>query len=68
MESNFGYIDQRPSQRRHDEAVERWAALKPVIVELYVNQGLTQTVVAKKLGVSQNALSRWMKRMKIARA
>jgi len=67
MESNFGYIDPRPSQRRHDRAVERWEARRSIIMELYVNQGLTQEVVAEEIGVSQNALSRWLRKMGIAR-
>ena len=67
MRRNFTHIDQSPNQERHEEATEKWEALRPQIVELYVNQGLTQTATAKRLGVTQQRLSAWMKRMGIGR-
>ena len=55
-----------PSQRRHDEAVKIWLKRRPRIIEL-LSQGKTQTEISKDLGVSQNAVSRWMRKMGIKR-
>jgi len=63
----FGHIGQRPNQCRHDEAAARWEARRPIIIELYVKQGLSQTVVAKELGVSQRNFSMWVRRMGLRR-
>lgn len=55
-------FDPAPARRRHEEALKKWESWRPDI-EAYVKQGLTQAQIAGKLGVSQNAVSRWMRRL-----
>lgn len=59
-------FDPGPSQRRHEEAREKWEKRRPRIIEL-LGQGKSQAAIAKDLGVSQNAVSRWMRKMGIRR-
>lgn len=59
-------FDPGPGQRRHDEATKVWEKRRPRIIEL-LGQGKSQAEIGEDLGVSQNAVSRWMKKMGIRR-
>ena len=59
---SFGYIDPRPSQHRHDEA-ERWWEKRREKIEGLLAKGKTQAQIGEEIGMSQNAVSRWIRRL-----